>query len=341
MRLKKFALFVVTGLVAGASYAAPPKWCAEGKPVKLAGITWESGQFYSELIRLIVRDGYGCKTETVTGSTAVTEAALVSQDIQIWAEQWNRTDVIKNGVKAGKITLVGNTLLGGTEEGWYVPEYVVKGDPARNIKPMAPDLKSIADLPKYKNLFPDDGRPEKGRFLNCPAGWDCEGINNQKFKAYKLNNDYVNFRPGTGGSLDATIMSAYTRGKPVLFYYWTPASLLGKVKVVKLEEPAFNEACWKTIGPKATTDDVCPSATPQFTLAMGVSNSFKKDAPEIVDVISKLQVTREVLNSTLADMAARKVGADVMAKEFVKKNRPLVNSWLNAEAVANLDAKLK
>lgn len=344
MKLKNIKIIIVACLMYVCSanvFAATQPWCASDKPVKFASVTWESGQFFTELASLLVRDHYNCKTELVTGSTAVTEAALVAQDLEVWAEQWNRTDVIKKGVAAGSVFLVGNTLKSGTMEGWFVPEYVVKGDPSRHIAPMAPDLKSVSDLPKYKNLFVDDEDSTKGRFLNCPTGWDCEMINNQKLKAYKLTEDYVNFKPGTGGALDATIASAFTRGKPVLFYYWSPASLMGKYKMYKLEEPAYNEACWKTLSGKNTTNLVCPSATPAYQLSIGVSKSFKDAAPEIVAMFGRIQLTPQMLNQALADMSSRKVGADVIAKEFVKNNPALVNTWFGDDVSTKANGKVK
>ena len=342
MKLTK--LMTVTGIALGLSLAsvgaqAAPKWCANGNPVKFAGVTWESAQFYTEVSRYIIEKGFDCKTEMVTGSTAVTEAALVSNDLQVWMEQWDRTDIIKKGRETGKIQLVGNILQGGTIEGWYVPDYVIKGDAARGIKPIAPNLKTVADLAKYKDLFADEENPEKGRFLNCPTGCDCERINNQKFKAYKMDANYVNFRPGTGGALDATIASAVQRGKPVLFYYWSPAGLMGKYHFTKLEEPAFTEKCWKTLQ-NTTTDDTCGSATPSFKLYAGLSTPFIKDAPEIVEFLNKYSVQSNTLNAVIAEMDDRKVDAAVIAKEFLTKNKALLKQWLPAAVAAKVEKSL-
>lgn len=318
-----------------------PAWCAADKPVKFAGITWESGQFYTELARFFVENGFGCKTEVVPGSTAVTETALVSNDLQVWMEQWGgRTDIIRKGKEAGKVDLVGSLLKDGTVEGWYVPEYVVKGDAKRNIKAVAPDLKSVADLPKYKDLFKDDEDPSKGRFLNCPTGWDCEKNNNQKMKAYKLNATYTNFKPGTGGALDATIASAVERGRPILFYYWSPAGLMGKYKFVQLQEPAFNEACWKTIF-GSTTDEACGSATPSTNLSVGVSTPFKKDAAEVIKFLSALQMSGDQLNPIIAEMGEKKTPAADMAKKFVANNKAIWSAWVPASMVAQIEAKAK
>ncbi|MFP3335160.1 glycine betaine ABC transporter substrate-binding protein, partial [Pseudomonas sp. SIMBA_064] len=86
----------------------------------------------------------------------------------------------------------------GATEGWWVPEYVIKGDPAKGLKPLAPDLKTVQDLARYKEVFKDPESPGKGRFLNSPIGWTSEVVNAQKLKAYGLDDSYVNFRSGSG-----------------------------------------------------------------------------------------------------------------------------------------------
>ncbi|MFP4904942.1 histidine ABC transporter substrate-binding protein, partial [Paraburkholderia sp. BR14261] len=40
-------------------------WCSAGKPVRFAGVTWESGNFTSEVLRYILKNGYSCQTDTV------------------------------------------------------------------------------------------------------------------------------------------------------------------------------------------------------------------------------------------------------------------------------------
>lgn len=326
-----------TFLAAPAAYAQSPV-CTNDKPIKFAGITWESGQFYTDLIRTILETGYGCKTEVVTGSTAATETALVGNDLQVWVEQWNRTDVIKKGVEMGKVKLVGDLLSGGgAVEGFFVPDFVVKGDAKRGIKPMAPELKTMADLPKYKALFKDDEDPSMGRLLSCPVGWDCEKINTQKLKAYKLEGDYTNFRAGTGAALDAAISSAIERGKPILFYYWSPASLMGKYKLVQIQEPAFNQKCWETLK-DAKVKDTCPSATPNTKLLVGVSTPLTLSNPGVVAFIEKVQLNPEQINSAVLKMTERKVSGDVVAREFLKANPDVWKKWVSADVAAKVQS---
>jgi glycine betaine/proline transport system substrate-binding protein len=340
--MKKFAC----ALMLGASLTTPAAFaqsnvCSTDKTIRFAGITWESAQFYTSLIRTVLEQGYGCKTELVTGSSAATETAVVSNDLQVWVESWNRTDIIKKGQEMGKVRLVGDLLSGGGAiEGFFVPEYVVKGDAKRGIKPMAPDLKSVADLPKYKALFKDDEEPGKGRFLSCPVGWDCEKFNTQKLKAYKLDSDYTNFRAGTGAALDAAITSAIERGRPILFYYWSPASLMGKYKLIQLQEPAYNAKCWDTIK-DIKVKDVCPSATPDTKLTVAVSTPFASSNPGAIAVMEKVQLNPDQINGAVAQMTDRKASSDVVAREFMKANPAVWQKWVSADAASKINAALK
>jgi glycine betaine/proline transport system substrate-binding protein len=334
------ALAVLLACALPAQAQTKSAWCDSGKPVRFAGVSWESGALLTELMRYVMEKGYGCKTDAIPGNSVTLEAALASNDIQVFAEEWiGRSDAWNDAAKAGKVKAVGRVIVGASE-GWYVPHYVVHGDPERKIKPMAPDLKSVADLPKYKDLFKDDEEPGKGRFLNCPTGWTCEGVNSQKLKAYKLTDSYVNFRPGTGAALDAGISSAIQRGKPILFYYWNPTGLMGKYKFAQLQEPAYNEACFKTLADKDHKDP-CGSGAPEALIQAGVSRAFHDADPVLMDVLSKFNVPLPLLNKTLSEMADKKQDAKTAAKDFLKANPAVWGKWVPTEVAAKVAATLK
>jgi glycine betaine/proline transport system substrate-binding protein len=46
-------------------------------------------------------------------------------------------------------------------QGFYVPRYLVEGDAERGIEPLAPDLRSVSDLPRYAELFRDPSSPTR------------------------------------------------------------------------------------------------------------------------------------------------------------------------------------
>jgi glycine betaine/proline transport system substrate-binding protein len=326
-------------LLALAALASSANAAEKTAPIHFGDITWESGSLITEILRTIVEKGYGYPTDKLPGSTVSLEAALAKNDIQVIGEEWaGRSPAWVKAEAEGKVHGLGNIVKGATE-GWWVPEFVIKGDPEKGIKPLAPDLKSVADLPKYKDVFKDPESPDKGRFLNSPTGWTSEIVNTQKLKAYKLNDSYVNFRTGSGAALDAEIASSIRRGKPVLFYYWSPTPLLGRFKLIKLEEPPFNEAAWKTLSDASNPNPIGSSSLAAH-LAIGVSEPFHKQYPELVSFFEKVDLPIDQLNKTLGVMSEKRQEPDAVAKTFLKDHPEIWKAWVPADVAEKVSAAL-
>jgi len=305
-------------VAAGTAQAAT--WCESGKPVKFAGLNWESGMLFTDLMQFVLEKGYGCKTDSLPGNSIAMENALSSNDIQVFAEEWvGRSNVWVKAEKAGKVVGVGAPVVGAVE-GWYVPRYVIEGDESRKIKASAPNLKSIADLAQYASVFKDQEEPAKGRFYNCPAGWTCELDNSAMLKDYGLENSYTNFRPGTGPALDAAVLSSYRRGEPILFYYWSPTPLLGSVDLVKLDEK--------------------PGVDKHVDIKVGVSKTFSEQAPELVAVLEKVNLPIDLLNQNLARMSKERIDSATLAKLFLKEHPEVWHAWVDEDAAKKIEAAL-
>jgi glycine betaine/proline transport system substrate-binding protein len=289
----------------------------------LGGINWESGEFITAVTQEILERGLGCRTETIPGNTITLEQALANDDVQIIAEEWiNRSEVWNKAAAAGQVRAAGLAFTGATE-GWAVPEYLVKGDPARNILPAAPNLTHVAQLAEaqYVSLFKDPEQPERGRFLNCPSGWTCEPENTAKISAYGLADRYIDFRPGTGPAMDAAILSAYLQGQPVLFYYWSPSGIAGRLRLTPLIEPPYTPDCWRdTIGVDGKHRHGC--ASPPSVIVHGVSSAFATAAPEIMSILEKATFPMDELNANLATMAQCNVTRKLRPSPFSRKSPP-------------------
>ncbi|WP_438391845.1 glycine betaine ABC transporter substrate-binding protein [Caballeronia sp. DA-9] len=309
--------------------------------MKFAEMGWDSAKFETEVIRYVFEKGYNCTTNTTPASNAIALQGVETNDLNVVVEYWSgRTAAYDNAGKEGKVEIVGSLIKGGSVEGYYVPDYLVHGDAARGIKPLAPDLKTITDLAKYKQLFSDDDEPSKGRLYNCPIGWQCESDTAQKLKAYNLDSSYTNFHPGSGPALDAAIESAMQRGKPIVFYYWAPSTILGRFKTVKLEEPKFNEACWKTINSSKDATP-CGSASPATTLEIVTSTEFGKGAPELLATLKKVSFPIDSINNILAKMSADKIPARDAAIGYLKSHPEAVKQWVPEAVADRVNASLK
>lgn len=331
--MKRLALLLCTALLSLSAQAAPRA------PIHFGEIAWESGSFTTAMLRLIVEHGYGYPTDTLPGSTVSMEVALARNDIQVIGEEWaGRSPAWVKAEQAGEVLALGDTVKN-ADEGWYVPEFVIKGDPARGLAPLAPDLRSVTDLQRYAKVFADPEAPGKGRFLNSPSGWTSETVNSQKLKAYGLDGLYNNFRSGSGAALDAEITSSIRRGKPVLFYYWSPTPLMGRFKLVRLEEPAFDEQAWATLTDAGNPAPKGSRSLPA-KLSIGVSRAFHEQYPDLVAFFSKVDLPIDTLNAVLARMSEQRQDPTLAARAFLKENPQVWRSWLPDEVRGKVEAYL-
>jgi glycine betaine/proline transport system substrate-binding protein len=189
-------------------------------------------------------------------------------------------------------------------------------------------------------LFQDPEQPGRGRFLNCPSGWTCEGVNRRKLQAYGLDALYVDFRPGTGAALDASIVASYLQGRNILFYYFSPSAIAGKLALVKLREPPFNPACWRSLT-SGNGPPVCGCGAPPADVAYGVSTAFARRAPQLADLLAKATVPLPLLNENLVAMADAQRQAPAQALLFLHAQPALWHSWVPADIAARIDASLQ
>jgi glycine betaine/proline transport system substrate-binding protein len=336
--LAGIALATVALLWPPTASAQAPR-CEVDQKVVFAGLDWDSNAFHTAVAQRIVRDGFGCAVDAIPGSTIPLINGMARGDIQVIMEVWksNTPPSWTQGVAAGKLVEVGVNFPDATQ-GWFVPRYLVQG-----VDAPAKGLKSVRDLPKFKALFADPEEKNKGRFLNCPAGWQCELFNSKKLAAYGLEADFTNFRPGTGAALDAAIVSAVKRQRPVLFYYWGPTWLLGQLgkDLVMLEEPAFDEATWKALADTKDPKDVkAATAYPVVQVVVGATRAFVDKAPAIHAFLKNYRTTGQLVSEALAYMQDTKGSADDAARHFLKTHEDVWLPWVPPAVAERIKARL-
>lgn len=335
--LKKLALLAMIALpTASAPALAEDAKCEVDRPIVFAGLDWDSNAFHTAVAEFVLQHGYGCETDQIPGSTIPLLNGMARGDIDITMEIWedNVKDAWEEALEKDQVVDLGINFPDAIQ-GWFVPKYLTEGDDAP-----AKGLKSVADLPKYWEVFKDPEEPEKGRFYNCIAGWGCEVINTKKLNAYGLNETYVNFKPGTGAALSAAIESSIKRKKPIVFYYWGPTWVLGKVgdDVAMLEEPAFDEGIWDKLSEEDEPKEAC--AYPVVPVIVGANKEFAEAAPKIVEFLKAYETTNAMVGKALAFMQDSGGDAGDAAKEFLKTNMDLWTGWVPADVAERVKAAL-
>lgn len=317
-----------------AGMAADAK-CELDRPVVFAGLDWDSNAVHTAIAQFIIQHGYGCDTEVIPGSTIPLLNGMIRGDIDVTMEMWrdNVHDIYDPALKDEKVFDLGPNFPDATQK-WYVPKYLVEGDGAP-----APDLKSVSDLPKYKEVFADPEEPDKGRFYNCVLGWGCEAVNTKKYYAYGLDKTFTNFRPGSSGAFSAAIEGAILKKQPIFFYYWGPTWLLGKVgdQLVPLEEPPYNAEIWKKMEDTKDPKDVSEAtAYPIVEVTVSVSGPFHDEAPNLVEFLTKYETNAAMVSQLLAWMQDNKATPDAAAKEFLSSREDTWTSWVPDDVAARV-----
>jgi glycine betaine/proline transport system substrate-binding protein len=293
---------------------------------------WDSAQVHSRIAAFIIENGMGYGVEYIPGETISLFQGLARGDIDINMEIWydNQKEAVDKAVAAGQVIDLGNNFPD-SWQGWLVPTYVIKGDPARGIKPMAPDLKSVNDLPKYAKLFKDVEDPSKGRFYSCIAGWECEKINEKKFAAYGLNDTYNIFLPGSGAALVASLAGAYKKGEPWFGYYWAPTWVLGLYDMTPLEEPAYDADVFGS---------TAKCAYPSVAVKIFANAGLPKKAPDVVEFLKKYETTQAMANKFLAFMQEKEADTDAAAMWFLKNHEDVWTGWVSSDVAAKVKKAL-
>lgn len=357
MKLKKhlsllIALILTTTILLSACQPAASTSPTEPtkETIKFADTQFQTLWINNAIAGYIIENGYDYPVETFEMTTPVAQQSLQNGDVDVFMELWraNLMDWYIEVTQSGDVIDLGDTYERSTQ-GWYVPRYVIEGDAERGIEPMAPDLKSVSDLPKYKDLFADPEDPSKGLLINCITGWQCAEINKIKVYAYGLDESYNILEPGSSGALDAAIASAYQKGKPVLSYYWEPTWLMGTYDMVQLEEPTYTQECWaemeksKNDDREIPFDEVQPSAGCAYEsmgIHKGINKGLVESAPEIVEFLTKMNVTTDGLNKASAYMSAESASAEETAIWYLENYSNLWETWVPADVAEKVNQAL-
>jgi glycine betaine/proline transport system substrate-binding protein len=324
------AALVLATVTTPAAFAAESAACELDRPVNFGGMNWESNLILVEVQRFIVEKGYGCDTEVAPTETLPALAALERGDLDINTEIWLNSvaEPWREAESTGKVMRVSDLYMGG--EDWFIPRYTAE---------KYPELKSVADLPRFKDAFQDPEQPEKGRFYGCPAGWGCEVVSTNLFKSFGLEDSFTLFSPGTGAAQKAELASSYRRKRDVVFYYWYPTPLVGALDLVKLEMPAYDKQAHQCLTAPDCADPK-PSAYPENPVFTALNTDFAKSAPALAGFFGKVSVPADVLNATLGRMEETGDDAPDIAHWFLAQHKDVWAQWVPAEVAERVSAAL-
>lgn len=291
--------------------------------IVFADVGWDSIAFHNEVAAFIIENGYHHPTKIEMGSTAITFTAFRNGTINTYMEIWtdNIADAYNEAIETGDIIEV-STNFSDSAQGFYVPTYVIEGDPERGIEPMAPGLKSVQDLPEYWEVFVDKEDPSKGRIYGAIPGWEIDEILQQKIKTQGLDETYNYFSPGSDAALASSIAGAYEKGEAWVGYYWEPTWVVGKYDMTLLEDIPYDEEKWL---------DGYGTELPPVDVTIAVHKDLPEKAPEVVAFLENYETSSAITSEALAYIQDTDATAKEAAIWFLKEYEELWTSWVPEE----------
>ena len=309
---------------------------------RLADFDWSSANVHTAIVGFILEHGYGCEVEITKGSTTPIMAAHYDGQLDIVTELWY-DNIVANYDPVEEAGIIRNLGINtpDSQQAFYVDKTTADKY----------NLKTVWDMldPEIAALFTDPENPDMGRMTSCISGWTCYTVNYVKQRQYGLDEYYTNFDPGSGGALDAAIAGAFAKKQPIFTYYWAPTGLMGKVDLVRLEEPPFSQACWNAISEvvediKANGKDSynprCASEYRDMSLDKSVLTAWADSHPDETAFIEAYSLPTAMVNKLLAFYEDESDGdMELTALEFLENSNDW-KAWVSADVAAKVSAAL-
>lgn len=310
---------------------------AECGDVTIASMNWQSAEVLASLDKIILNEGYGCKAEIIVGDTVPTITSMVEKgEPDLAPEGWIDLlpEVVGKGIEEGKIVGAAMALSDGAIQGWWVPKYIVDAHP---------DIKTIDDVLKHPELFPDPEDSSKGAIHNGPQGWGGTLATTQLYKAYEAEKaGFTLVDTGSAAGLDGSIAKAYERKEGWTGYYWAPTALLGKYQMVKLAHGVpYDASEWKRCNTVADCVDPKKNDWPKDRVQTLLTKQFADRAgKDVLDYLNKRSWTNDTVNKLMSWMTDNQATGEEGAKQFLKENADLWKAWVSPGAAEKISASL-
>ena len=326
-------VFLLAIAILGLNFNAANAACGK---VTIADMNWPSATLIAHIDKIILKNGYGCDAELVTGDTMPTGTSMIEKgEPDIAPELWTNSfaAALKRGIDERRLRIAGKSLSDGGEEGFWVPKYMVD---------KKPELANITGIKKHAKLFKHPEDPNKSGFVGCPAGWNCQISSGHLFKALKLADaGFEVIDPGSAAGLDGSIAKAYERKQAWFGYYWAPTAILGKYQMVKVDfQSGVDELHFKSCITQAECETPKPTMYPPSPVHTVTVENFAKRAPEAFSYLTRRAFSNSHMNQLLVWIEENQADGETAATYFLKNHEAIWSTWVSADVAKKIKTAL-
>ncbi len=302
----------------------------EGKSVRMARATWDTGWFQAEIYKqMLERLGYEVGTIRTLDNPPFYQA-VGQGDLDLWVNGWFPLHNTYESAFSAGATTVGYVAEGGALQGYLVDKASAEKFGITNIMDFT--------KPEIKAAFDSNG-DGKADLVACPPGWGCEEQISKHVEELGLG-EHINLIKAGYSAAMADAIGRYQQGEPILFYTWTPNWTVGVLPpgedVVWIQMP--NATPETTVaGVTGCVADPCELGWEANDIRPVANNDFLGANPAVKTL---LEVAGVPLDDIFAQNAKMNAGesseADISrhAAEWLEANADTVDGWIE-EAMAS------
>ena len=298
-------------------------------PIKIAELNWTSQVVNANLMKTILEDYMNYEVELIFADSLAMFASIAEGDLHYNPETWPSSSFAEMEhfiVETQTVEDLGPMGMIGQVE-WYVPAYVVEGDPERGIEACCPDLTSWEQLIKYKDEFVTSETAPRGQLVSTPIDWPI--FDQERLDALGL--DFETIHAGSGAALEAAFIGAYERGEPIIITFWEPHWLHSRFETRIIELPVSTDECW-------ATDFAC--GFPADILFSMVWPGVKEQFPDAYELLSNFQLENDQSNFMTGLVDVDRKTVEEAIQSWMDANPEVWTGWLPEAIRADVRTEL-
>ncbi|WP_439561720.1 glycine betaine ABC transporter substrate-binding protein [Roseinatronobacter sp.] len=307
--------------------------------VSIAEMNWASAELMANVDAIILEEGYGCDVTLVPGATETTFASMSERgQPDVAPELWiNAVRIALEAAKEeGSLQALNPAPITDLGEGWWVT-------PAFHAE--HPELDTVEKLLERPDLFPHPEDPSMGAFVGCPAGWGCQLVNANLFRAFEMEDKgWRLVDPGSAAGLDGSMARAAERDMPWFGYYWAPTSMIGKYDMVLLPFEAEWAGTENWDGCIALAEQDCldpqPTSWTVSEVETVVTSGFMDKAGPAASYFENRVFPGDVMNEMLVFMNENQALGEDAAFEFLLTHEDVWTQWVSEEVADRIRGAL-
>ncbi|NUT09449.1 MAG: ABC transporter substrate-binding protein [Nonomuraea sp.] len=309
MRIKKLVGPLVAALLLASCSNGTSETGATAKgTVNIDIHAWVGYEAQAAVLAYLLEHELGYKVNTRQMKESDSWRDFESGKVDVIVENWGHNDLKKEYIEQKKVALSAGLTGNKGVIGWYVPEWMAK---------KYPDITDYRNLNKYAPLF----RTSKTGNLGQVLDGDPTFVTNDEVLIKNLGLDYKVVYSGSEDALIKAAQFATKNRRPLLMYFYEPQWLFTKVKLVKVNLPAYAIGC----------DDVAAKVAcdyPPYLLDKIVSRKFAQKGGKAYELVRNFTWTNDNQNAVASNMINGKKSAEQAARQWVEENKIVWKDWI-------------